>query len=295
MKCIIKYDPNIKDKDYDNLYSFDRTIEILGVKKLIKNNKNKFEIKELIKPYIKTEQFKKRELHFKNTRFTGVLIQQYCNFKIKYQRLVDKGYNSEFYKNYLNYFKCWNEVYGIIQPPLNEYLCKAILFNVPFDEQKLLNNCFKHYYKNSFEINDKIYDDIINISEFTLKHFNVNQIITDHHTTICINNIIDGVLTTTEIDGMPDYIDDNGIYDLKCCNIDNKYFDIMQVLTYLCIYYINNFDCIKDLKHVMIINPILNRIHYINIDDFGKDNLLKFFQMMFDEYLGNRKIEIINI
>ena len=295
MKCIIKYEPNIKDKDYDNLYSFDRTIEILGVKKLIKNNKNKFEIKELIKPYIKTEQFEKRELHFKNTRFTGVLIQQYCNFKIKYQRLVDKGYNSEFYKNYLNYFKCWNEVFGIIHPPLNEYLCKAILFNVPFDEQKLLNNCFNHYYKNSFEINDKIYDDIINISEFILKHFNVNQIITDHHTTIGINNIIDGAIKTIEIDGMPDYIDDNGIYDLKCCNTDNKYFDVMQVLTYLCIYYITMFDQIKDLKQVKIINPILNRIHYINIDDFGKDNLLKFFQMMFDGYLRNRKIEIINI
>ena len=69
----------------------------------------------------------------------------------------------------------------------------------------------------------------------------------------------------------------------------------MQVLTYLCIYYITMFDQIKDLKQVKIINPILNRIHYINIDDFGKDNLLKFFQMMFDGYLRNRKIEIINI
>lgn len=284
MKCYIC---DIKEGEKKNCYyalpSNHTEQTDISVSKIIENNKNKEQIRELLKPYIKTENFEKRELHFKNSSETGKLIQQLCNYKIRYQYCMHHNIRYTFTTNIT----------------LTDYLFYGKYYYDIEDEYKLFKNYFNRYYKKTFEVSPEIYKEFNEISDFMIKELNILETNTNKHLNGWIYKEIKKTKNTKKvyqyrIYGDPDFVDDKGIYDLKCVGKeDSKFKQISQVLLYLCLYY-SYLDNEKDFKYVKIINPILNRIHYIDLDEFGKENLLKFYKLMFSEYLDeNNEIEVI--
>lgn len=243
-------------------------------------------------PYIKTERYGKRDIHFKNSRQIGQLIHQYCNFKIVMKNYFENKIYGDCYAG-LTKEKYLKIKYAIPFQSINDFLFTSYISYTPYDEYKLLKHYITTHYKSKIDISEEFYNDLINISEFVLNqikgkkvHYN-REVITTLYLKRTNDIICDSII------GDIDIIDENCIYDIKCTSTDNKYKSIMQVLIYLCMKCRKDFFLQNDIKQVKIINPILNVVHTIDIDEFGLDNILKFFKMVFSDYLENHNVEII--
>ena len=294
MKCWVY----IEDNDYNDLLKYfpkksrfclSPVIRESGVTSLLSNNN---ELINTIKPYIKTEKYYKRELHFKNSKEMGSLIEQYTSFRIKYNLLLKKGYKSKYYNELLEKTKFFlNSRFFIFPKSLDRYLMYSYMSNIPFDEIKLINNYLNRFYKNKFRLNDEVYNDFIEISEFIINNITGNKVIHSKDINISFHrlNARKDSIIKDNINGRIDFIDENCIYDLKCTSKDDKYRSILQILMYLCIcYYKGDYD----IKYVKIINPILNIVHTIDIDDFGIINIEKIIKLMFSDFLENKELRI---
>lgn len=295
MKCYI----NILDNDIRNMNSYKEN------DKRFKNKQRYLyykatdihvndEIIKLIKPYIKTEKIEKKDIHFKNTRYTGIFLQNYCDYKIKYQRFLKNGFSDFYFKTLYNdviYSANFKRTFHFRD--LTDYMFNSIFLQIPYDEEKLFNNYIKNNYKKPFDVTEDVYNDFNSMTDFVLKELDYESVYLGHYiASASIYNLKENILDNCKITGVPDYIDNKGIYELKCSISDKKYVYISQVLTYACIYYTHMFDN-KEFKYVKVINPILNIIHSINLDEFGKDNILKFFKLSFYNCLENKEIEIV--
>ena len=297
MKCYIKVENNGYDEVKNCLptnirYTIPSINRFDGVTNMIWCDKD---MVNFLKPYIKTEKYDKRELHFKNNKEMGSLIEKFTSFRIEYNSLLKEGYKSEYYNELLEEAKYYYIDLALIKS-LDKYLMYSYMCNVPFDEIKLINNYLNRFYKNKLILTDEIYNDFIEISDFILNNITGHKVYHSKELVTAFNSLThrkDNTIRTI-INGRIDFIDENCIYDIKCTTKDSKYVSIIQVLIYLCMIYLNDFFQLYDIKYVKIINPILNVIHTINIDDFGKDNILKFFKLMFVDYLENKEVKIIN-
>ena len=290
MKCWIY----IKDNDFNDLlhcfpkksrFCLSPIIRESGVTSLLSINN---EIINIISPYIKTEKYYKRELHFKNSKEMGNLIEQYTSFRIKYNLLLKEGYKSEYYNELLRKTKFYQRCF-IFNKSLDNYLMYSYMSNIPFDEIKLINNYLNRFHKNKFRLSDDVYNDFIEISDFILNNITGNKVYHSKDINISfhrLNERKDSIIKDN-VNGRIDFIDENCIYDLKCTSRDEKYRSILQVLMYLCMCYYNG-D--YDIKYVKVINPILNIVHTIDIDDFGIINIEKINKLMFSEFLENKEL-----
>lgn len=263
----------------------------VGVKKLISLNKNKEKIKELVTPYIHNEIGERRELHFKNTCETGKLIEQFINYKMQYRLFSDANYKFNF----------------TFQPSLSDYMFYGKYYYGLENECDMINSYFNRFNKRSFNINEIIFNDINKISEYVLNQISNEDYRYQKYVYLDLSNEYEDYryegrkgldirckkIIGSIIQGNIDYINKNGIYDLKCTTTDNKYDNIIQILCYLCMYL--NCEDGKDVKVVKIINPILNRNYYIDVEEFGVRNIRKFFELIFSEYLEDIKFEIRSV
>ena len=289
MKCYINIDESLYNKiEKENSRYIGRTTS--GVKDFLYCDKNMI---NFLKPYIKTEKFDKREVHFKNTRYTGLLIHQFTNFKISEKGLINTNFKGEHYNRIMEnaYFRLEN---SFCFKSIKDYLFGARISCVPYDEYKLLKHYLKNYNKWGIDLSEDFYNELLIITEFILNQINGGKTYCNYDIVTPMILIRKNDVIVETVKGQIDIIDENCIYDIKCNTTDKKYNSIMQVLIYLSMVYRKNFFGTYDIKQIKVINPILNVVHSIDIEEFGTNNLLKFFKIVFSDYIENKKVEIIN-
>ena len=289
MKCYIDIDESLYNKIVKENSRYKGNIST-GARTLLYCDKNMI---NFLKPYIKTEKFDKREIHFKNTRYTGILIHQFSNFKISEKELIKSNFKGEIYNRIMEN-ACFRLENSFCFNSIKIYMFGARISCVPFDEYKLLKHYLRNYNKWGIDLTEDFYNELITITEFILKQIKGDKTYCNYDIEIPLNIIRKNDVIVERVKGQIDIIDDNCIYDIKCNSSDKKYKSIMQVLIYLCMIYRKNFFGTYDIKQIKVINPIINVVHSIDIEDFGVNNLLKFFKIVFSDYIENKKVEIIN-
>ena len=289
MKCYIDIDESLYNKIVKENSMYIGRINT-GVTSFLYCDNNMI---NFLKPYIKTEKLDKREIHFKNTKETGLLIHQLSNFKISEKELIKSNFKGENYNRIMEN-ACFRLENSFCFKSIKDYLFGARISCVPFDEYKLLKHYLTNYNKWGIDLSEDFYNELITITEFILNQIKGDKTYCNYDIEIPLNRIRNKDVIVERVKGQIDIIDESCIYDIKCNSSDNKYKSIMQVLIYLCMIYRKNFFGTYDIKQIKVINPILNVVHSIDIEEFGTNNLLKFFKIVFSDYIENKKVEIIN-
>lgn len=260
-------------KRYKSLDCTTDDIKIIGVNKIIDSCKCKDEVRKLIENYIELEKLGKPDLHYKNTSEHGIIFQEFCNHKIT-EKLYSDIANDEY---------CRHRPKSFMFNSLSDFMSVGkISFDIK-DDIYLINMYLSKFYKKEILFNQDVYQDFLEMYEFFnrfVKTSKEDYIYTKH-------NISKSYIKKQKricIDGEIDYHTKNKIFDLKCVNKPNYTRAIEQCLIYTCLLideYQSYWD--YDIQEVGVINPILGSYCHMNLDNFGKDNIEKFCNLMFKE------------